>query len=458
MALILYNTRTRTKEEFVPLENGKIRMFVCGPTVYNHIHIGNARTYVTFDALATYLRHLNYDVTYLQNITDIDDKIIARADEEKKDPKDLAGEYEAAYHAAEKALGIDAVSMYGRARDHIVEVIDQITRLIEKGFAYESNGSVYFSVTAFPRYGSLSGQNLQELNRAQRTEENPDKKDTHDFVLWKTYRAGEPYWESPWGKGRPGWHIEDTAISEKYFGPQYDLHGGAIDLIFPHHEAEIAQQEAASGLSPFVTHWIHPGFLNMSGEKMSKSLGNFIFAKDVAEKYGAGIVRYAFLSAHYRSPLEYSESLFTQSTESIARIKEFVTRISRQEESANEKMQIIIDRALRAFNEALLDDFNTPAAFASLFSMIKELNREMDEWRGAPKAHALAFIAEVESIFKLGLMESSKIPDEITRLAKTREEARSHKEWRKADEMRQRIIEAGYDIKDTENGTVITKK
>ncbi|MES2952939.1 MAG: cysteine--tRNA ligase [Patescibacteria group bacterium] len=454
--LHLYNTLTRTKEAFVPPAKGPIRMFVCGPTVYNHIHIGNARTYIFFDFFASFLRTLGHELEYLQNITDVDDKIIARADLESKSPEEIAREYEQAYHEIEAKLHLDGVSRYARASDHIKEVLDQITRLIEKAHAYESNGSVYFSVESFPRFGALSRQNLAELEKAERTEENPDKRNSHDFVLWKAYREGEPFWDSPWGKGRPGWHIEDTAITERYFGPQYDIHGGGLDIIFPHHEAEIAQQESATTLSPFVRFWMHSGLLTVKGEKMSKSLGNFTTAKELLDQHPTDVVRFAMLSAHYRSPLDFSDSLFNQAKESRGRIKELLERLEGYHHP-EEPSELFAPKARKEFDAALEDDLNTPAAIAVLFSLVREIHKKIDANAPIDQSALVGFFMYVESLFKIGLFEREEVPSEIRELALLRETAKKAKDFETADKIRGEIRAKGYEISDTKAGHTLRK-
>ncbi|MEK7151527.1 MAG: cysteine--tRNA ligase, partial [Patescibacteria group bacterium] len=304
----IFNTLTRQKEEFKPTDPKKVKMFVCGPTVYDYSHIGHARTYIIYDVIARYLRSCGYDVFYLQNITDIDDKIIERAKQKQQSPSDLAQEYKEKYYEDIKKLGITSVSEYAPATQYIPEIISQVQRLIEKGIAYliEEEG-YYFDLTQFTDYGRLSGRTTEAAEDAtSRIDESSKKRNKGDFVLWRLSKPEEPGWDSPFGYGRPGWHIEDTAITEKNFGPQYDIHGGAHDLIFPHHEAEIAQMESISGQKPFVKYWAHSGFLTINGQKMSKSLGNFVTIRDVLEKYPPETLRLMFLMSHYRSPVDYT--------------------------------------------------------------------------------------------------------------------------------------------------------
>ena len=293
--LKLYNTLTKKKEIFKPMKDKKVNLFICGLTVYDYVHIGHAKTYIQFDFLVKYLRWKGFKVFYLQNVTDIDDRIIKKANDTKQNWKSLALKFEKEYLEDTKNLDIDSINKYARATDFIPQIIDQVNRLVKKGYAYETEDGIYFEVKKFKEYGKLSGQDLNKIIAGSRIDINEKKKNSEDFVLWKKQKPNEPFWESPFGNGRPGWHIEDTAITEHFFGSQYDLHGGAIDLIFPHHECEIAQQEAASGKKPFVKYWVHTAFLNMGSEKMSKSLGNIIRIKDVLKKYDLKVIRYLFI-------------------------------------------------------------------------------------------------------------------------------------------------------------------
>ncbi len=315
----IYNTLTRSKENFKPLNGNRIKLFVCGPTVYDYSHIGHARTYISFDVIARYLKYRGFSVFYLQNITDIDDKIINRAISTGKDPLDLAREFEAEYLKDMESLGVENVNLYARATEHIEEIKAQIETLLEAGFAYETDNGVYFDISKYPDFGKLSNRKIEDLN-VHRISPDSNKRNPEDFALWKK-KDKELVWNSPWGAGRPGWHIEDTAITEEYFGPQYDIHGGGLDLIFPHHEAEIAQMESASGKKPMVRYWMHTGFLNVKGEKMSKSLGNFITIKELIKKYPPEVFRFFVISTHYRSPIDFSHEILEQSQNSL---KEYI--------------------------------------------------------------------------------------------------------------------------------------
>ncbi len=437
-------------------------MFVCGPTVYDLSHIGHARTYIFFDVLAKFLRKLGYKVFYLQNITDIDDKIIERARSSGMTFQEVARKNEKMYREDMKALRISSVNSYARASDYIPEIIKQIIRLIEKGFAYQAGGDVYFRVRKFKRYGYLSRQNL---NKLKQFEPGAKKEDPLDFALWKESKPGEPKWKSPWGWGRPGWHIEDTAITESFFGPQYDLHGGGVDLIFPHHECEIAQQEAASGLHPFVRYWLHTGHLKVQGEKMAKSLGNFITIRDMLSRVPAEVFRLLVLSFHWRSPLDYSDSVLNQAIQSYERIVNFLAKIKQvRAKSADfwtKTKTKKLEKIMANFYDTLEDDLNTPRAIATLFKIISFLNPDLEKGR-LPKNIAIEvkkFFREVDSILGIiGNPTLPTIPFEIRKLVKKRERLRKEKNWDAADELRRKIEQAGWIIEDTPTGPRLKKK
>ena len=443
---------------------GKFNMFVCGPTVYDYSHIGHARTYIAFDVIARWLRQSGVEVFYLQNITNIDDKIIARAHELKKDPLALAAEFENAYYHDMNALGIKSITHYARATDHIAVITAQVQALIEKGCAYKIEGDgYYFDLASFSDYGKLSGRTVTQAEDAiTRIDESVGKRNKGDFCLWKFFKPGEPSWDSPLGAGRPGWHIEDTAISEKYFGPQYDIHGGGIDLKFPHHEAEIAQQESASGKKPFVRYWLHTGFLLIGGKKMSKSLGNFITIRHLLGGNEPAAIRYMVLSAHYRSPLDYSEELMTSARAALGSIREFIAQMrfvadKSSCENSPKNIPHLIQSLRLAFSDAMNDDFNTPGALASLHACMHEIEHDTFQLHAADAA-AIAdeYIALLNT---LGIsVQSPKIPDDIRIRAAAREEFRTKKEWSQADKARNDIEKAGYYIEDTPFGPLIAKK
>lgn len=433
-------------------------MFVCGITPYNSAHIGNMKTYINYDIIARYLRARGYAVFYLQNVTDIEDKIVTAAKTENVGWKEVSERYFSEFLEVGKKLNITQVSRYAKATDFIFEIIAQVQRLIDKGYAYEKNGSVYFEVKKFKNYGKLSGQNLAKLHKSTRLEKDENKKHPYDFVLWKarteTDEKYEPSWRSPWGKGRPGWHIEDTAISEKFFGPQYDLHGGAGELKFPHHEAEIAQQESASGKKPFVKYWVHTGLVTVGGTKMSKSLGNFITGKEMIDRHNPDAFRFMVASRHYSSPLPYSEKLIAQATRDLATIRDFVRRLKTARHKSG-KAFAIAGHAKRFFT-AMDDDFNTPAAVAAVFTLMRAANPLIEKKTlSATSAKAiLLLIKDMERIIGVPLTNtiSTRIPQAITALAQERNTLRKQGKWAEADMVRARISEQGYVIKDTKEG------
>ena len=371
--IYLSNTLTKKTEELKPITEGKVNFFVCGPTVYDYPHLGHAKAYIQFDFIVKYLRYCGYEVNYIQNITDIDDKIINRAREKGVTWDQLAREFESIYIEDMKALGNSSVTKYARATDYINEIVKQVKVLMEKGFAYQISDGVYYEVAKFADYGKLSGRTeLQAEDSVSRVDENKEKRGWNDFCLWKFNKEGEPFWETELGKGRPGWHIEDTAITETIFGPQYDIHGGGVDLIFPHHEAEIAQMEAASGLKPLVRYWLHIGFLNINSSKMSKSKGNFKTIREALEKYNFRILRFLFLGSHYRSAMDFTETILEQTKNSLKRIQDFIDKIDISVDSLEEKR--VVDELREKINLSLSNDFDTPTAFATLFEFIRSQN------------------------------------------------------------------------------------
>ena len=461
--MIIYNTLTRKKEEFKPAVPKKVKMFVCGPTVYDYIHVGNARTYTVFDVVAKYLRYGGYDVEYIQNITDIDNKIITRALELDRDPIDYAKDYEDAFLEDIKKLGIDSVSHYEPATKNIPQVINQVKTLIDMGSAYKIEGDGwYFDLKTFPEYGKLSGRTAEMAeDGVSRIDESPDKKNRGDFALWKFSKPEEPGWDSELGYGRPGWHIEDTAITEKYFGPQYDLHGAGIDLVFPHHEAEIAQQESASGLKPFVRYWMHAGFLINKTQKMSKSLGNFMILREALKKYSPEVLRFYLLSSHYRSPLDYNEKLLKQAEAAVNRLAEFKNRLKSVKNSlsgSTTKLDII-EETRQNFEKEMDDDFNTPRAISHIFDLAKIINPLIDSGE-LVKGDAGKIIELLNSINQiLGIIpeKTQEIPPEIQKLVTKSETARQAKDFTSADELREQIKNFGYEVEDTNYGPLIKK-
>ncbi len=459
--LKIYNTLSRKKDVLRPRIGRKINLFVCGPTVYDSPHMGHARTYIFFDFFAKFLRAHGYNVFYLQNITDIDDKIIKRAEELGMSPKRLASRFEKEYLEDMKALGVDGVSKYARATEYIKEIQNQIKILIQRRFAYQIEDGVYYDISKFKDYGKLSGRTVDQAEDAiSRIDESVGKKNKGDFCLWKISDADEPSWPSPWGKGRPGWHIEDTAITEKYFGPQYDAHGGARDLIFPHHEAEIAQMEAASAKKPLVKYWVHTGFLTVGGEKMAKSLGNFITARDFLKKYPARMLRLLALKAHYRSPIDYDETLLAQMSKELERIDKFIERLeSAAGKTKSAKNQLM--KTKKDFLAALNDDLNTPQALAAIFELISEDNTLMDknQLSGVDAKNILKFLGEIDAYF--GFIFAAKTDAQISKkilgLVAAREKYRKAKNWIRSDKIRTEIVKLGYQIEDTKSAPKIKK-
>lgn len=438
--LKLYNTLTRKKETFKPRTGKKVNMFVCGPTVYDYPHIGNGKTYVQFDVIARYLKWKGYKLNYVQNITDIDDKIIKKAQENNVDWKEIKKKYEKIYLEDVKKLNITSVNKYAKATDYIKEIISQVKRLIKKGYAYKISDGWYFDLSKDKDYGKLSRRRDLEMNDAvSRIDENKEKRNKGDFCVWKFSKPGEPTWNIDGFQGRPGWHIEDTAITEKEFGSQYDLHGGGIDLMFPHHEAEIAQMESITEKKPFVKYWMHAGFLNINEEKMSKSLGNFITLRDLHEE--SMLLRYFFISNHYRNQVSFSSAKLEDARNSYERLKNITSKLKDDKK--------INKRYLEEFENAMDDDFNTPEALQVLWKLVRDENAQ-----GKIKT-----IKKIDEVFGLDLLKKEKIsiPKEVKKLSDEREKARKSKDWKKADELRERINKLGYIIQDINKGFAIKK-
>ena len=455
----VYNTMTRKKEELEPINKNRIKMFVCGPTVYDESHIGHGRTYIAFDVIARYLKYKGYSVFYLQNITDVDDKIIKRASELGVEPLELAKKYESLYFKDMERLGVTNVNFYARAMEHLNEIINQIQTLINKGFAYETPTGVYFDESKLEDFGKLSNRNIEDLN-IHRVNPDPTKRNPGDFALWKK-RDEEPAWDSPWGKGRPGWHIEDTAITETYFGGQFDIHGGGLDLIFPHHEAEIAQMESATGKKPMVNYWMHTGFLNVSGEKMSKSLGNFITITELLKEYDPHIFRFFVLSTHYRSPIDFSDDALQQSQNSLKRIHKLMETIDElldspidEENENDEKCKIKLENTKKEFLDAMDNDFNTPIALSALFNFIRDINKCINE-----EIISKNILKDIKEFFNefgniLGLTFSVKSSQEnstgdlVEILVDVREKLRLRKDYELSDKIRSRLRDIGINLED----------
>ena len=458
----IYNTQTRRKEEFKPIEPGKVRIYCCGPTVYNYFHIGNARPFIVFDTLRRYLEHKGYEVKYVQNFTDIDDKMIRRANEEGITVKELGDRFIKEYYTDADALGIERATVNPRATEHIPDIIALIEKLIDKGLAYAcDNGDVYYNTQAFPGYGKLCGQNLEDLESGARIDVDPNKRHPMDFAVWKAQKPGEPAWESPWGMGRPGWHIECSAMSRTHLGKTIDLHCGGQDLIFPHHENEIAQSECANGCE-FARYWMHNGFINVDNQKMSKSLHNFFTVRDVANLYGYEPIRYFMLTAGYRMPLNYTVDLIESCKNSLERLytcrENLDFALSKSEFGADETLKAKADEARTKFCKAMDDDLNTPDALAAVFDLVKEINTlSAASSKEALEASAKAF-DEITDV--LGLMYNRKkdeVPAEVTELVEKRAAAKKAKDWAAADAIRAQLTEMGWAVKDTAQGPQLSK-
>jgi len=461
MTLKVFNTLTRKKEKFVPMHGKKVNMFVCGPTVYDYSHLGHAKTYVQFDIIVRYLRFRGFRVFYLQNITDLDDKIIKRAKENNETPKSLARRFEEEYYKDMKALGITSVDKYARATDYIKAIIKQVKALLEKGYAYEIEDGIYYDLSKFKDYGKLSRRTTLEAEDAvTRIDDNINKRNKGDFCLWKKSKSNEPMWDSPWFKGRPGWHIEDTAITEAHFGTQYDIHGGARDLMFPHHEAEIAQMEAKSEKKPFVKYWLHTGFLTVKGRKMAKSLGNFITLREALKEYGTGTIRLFFASSHYRNPVDYSEESLMHLEKSFERLSNTLSNlqdaIGKDDKSTGTEKEFVktLKEYKKNFEDAMDDDFNTPLALSVFHGLSREINTYLEKGRNKEALkQALTLFREFSTVFGLEFKhEEKELPRDIEKLIKEREKARKKKDWKKADAIRTELKKRGILLEDTPDG------
>ena len=466
MPLKIYNTLSRKKEKFVPLKEGEVKIYVCGVTVYDRCHVGHARALFTFDVVLRYLRFLGYKTTFIRNFTDLDDKIIQRAREEGSKPEVIAEKYIQEFNRDGRALGLIPPDREPRATDHVSEMIVLIQRLMEKGLAYRINGDVFFSVDHFAPYGKLSGRKLEELQAGVRVEVDKRKKHPMDFALWKQNKEGEPSWKSPWGEGRPGWHIECSAMSVKYLGQPFDIHGGGADLIFPHHENEIAQSEGASD-SMFARYWMHNGFVNINQEKMSKSLGNIYTIQEVLDRYDAASLRHYILASHYRSPLDFSDQGLVEAEKGMDRIYDTVDRLNQLTSSNGEGETE--EGLLAEFRKEMDDDFNTPRALALLFEEIRLLNRLLDKGeqtgltirRDSLKkmGEVLGLIQESPETFWDGKKERwlhthGLTAQEIEEKIRLRNLARSEKRWDEADRIRNELSEKGLALEDTPGGTL----
>ena len=462
----LFNTLTRKKEEFIPMVPDEVKMYVCGPTVYNYFHIGNARPFVVFDTLRRYLEYRGYKVTYVQNFTDVDDKIINRAKEENISPEEVSEKYIQEYFKDAEALGVKRADIHPKVTENIQEIINFVEKLIEKGYAYEVNGDVYFDTTRFENYGKLSKQNLEDLEAGARIEVNEIKKNPMDFALWKAQKSEELAWSSPWGKGRPGWHIECSVMSTRYLGETIDIHAGGQDLIFPHHENEIAQSEACSG-HPFARYWIHNGYINIDNEKMSKSKGNFFTVRDILKEYDAETVRFFLLSAQYRNPINFSRELMEQSKNALDRfynakknLEHLLDNTVKNEMDATENsIAHGFEKYRDKFVEAMEDDVNTADAIAAIFELVKEINGTIKIEHSKPLIQSsLDLLMELTGVLGLLIKKEDGIDSEIEELVELRQKARKEKNFALSDQIRDQLKERGITIEDTPQGVRIIKK
>ncbi len=455
----IFNTLTRVKQDFKPIEEGKVKIYACGPTVYNYIHIGNARPICVFDVLRRYLEYRGYDVTFVQNFTDIDDKIIKRANEEGLDYKTVSEKYIEEFWVDAKGLNFRPADIHPKATENIDKIIEIVSGLIEKGHAYEVDGDVYFSPKTFPGYGKLSHQPLEELEAGARIMVGDIKKDPMDFALWKSAKPGEPYWDSPWGKGRPGWHIECSAMNIRYLGESIDIHCGGLDLIFPHHENEIAQSECFTG-KPFANYWMHNGYINVDNVKMSKSLGNFFTVRDVAEKYGYEPIRYLMISSSYRSPINYSVEIIEQCKAALTRLYTCRDSLDFELKNAPEgeldgEVKAKLDARVEQFNTAMDDDLNTADGIAAVFDLVRDINT-FAIGKGASKAtveYAVKIFDTLTGV--LGLVYNRKeetADEEIDAMIAARAQARKDKNWAEADRIRDELKAMGIVLEDTAQG------
>ncbi|MCR6516267.1 MAG: cysteine--tRNA ligase [Clostridium sp.] len=458
----LYNTLTRKKEEFIPITKGEVKMYVCGPTVYNFFHIGNGRTFIVFDTIRRYFEYRGYKVNFVQNFTDIDDKMIKRANEEGITVKNVGDKYIKEYYTDADALNIERATTNPRATEFIGQIIKFVKDLIDKGYAYEVDGDVYFSTKKFEGYGKLSGQNIEDLQAGARINVDERKQDPMDFAIWKAKKEGEPAWKCPWGEGRPGWHIECSCMAKNLLGDTIDIHAGGMDLAFPHHENEIAQSEALTG-EPFAHYWLHSAYVNVNNQKMSKSLNNFFTARDVLKEYDADVIRFLMLSCHYRVQLNYSKDLLDSARSSVERIynaignlENLIDEVSREEMNEEEKAYLnSLDKYRQKYIEKMDDDFNTADAITAIFDLIKDTNTNININSSKELAkEALSLIRELGA--PLGMFQKSTkdaaLAEEVERLIEERQQARKNKDFALSDKIRDDLKDRGIVLEDTPQG------
>ncbi len=459
----LYNTLTRSKEEFQPVKPGEVMMYSCGPTVYNYFHIGNARPFIVFDCLRRFLEYRGYKVTFVQNFTDIDDKMIKRANEEGTSVFEVADKYIREYYTDARSLGIRDATVAPRATENMDAIIGMVQTLIDRGYAYETDGDVYFRALAFHEYGKLSGHNMEDLEAGVRISVDERKENAMDFALWKAQKPGEPAWDSPWGKGRPGWHIECSAMANRFLGETIDIHSGGQDLIFPHHENEIAQSEAVNG-KPFANYWLHNGFININNEKMSKSKGNFFTVRDITKHFEYEVVRFFMLTAHYRSPINFSDGLLEQAQSALNRIYECRDNLNFQFENAQADIfeadcydKLAVYR--QKFIDAMEDDLNTADALAAIFELVREINISIPGTGKQTIAKALELLKELTGV--LGIMtkvQETVKDDGVEALIEERQKARAARDFKRADEIRDKLKEMGIELQDTPQGIKVVRR
>lgn len=476
MAIKVFNTLTKKKEELITREPNKVGMYVCGPTTYNFIHLGNARPIVVFDTIRRYLKYRGFEVTYIQNFTDVDDKIINRAREENGDPFKVAEKYVGEYFKDADALNVLRADTHPQVTTHMNEIIEMVHTLVANGFAYEVEGDVYFAVNKFEGYGKLSGRTLEDMQAGARVEVDDRKKNPLDFALWKAAKPGEPSWDSPWGKGRPGWHIECSAMSLKYLANGFDIHGGGADLIFPHHENEIAQSEAYAGSEPFVRYWLHNGFITVNQEKMSKSLGNFFLVRDILAKFPADVVRFYLLATHYRSPLDFDDQKLEVAAKGLERIRtslklaEDTLALAEKASGAGATPNVddfreALTKTKNDFIQAMDDDFNTSLAIAAIFDFCREVNSFINDSSFAPGSVAVSVLKDAMNLFNefdmvLGVIKpyNKEKPDDgmvdnlMEIIISIRQQARAKKDWAVADAVRDQLKAIGIVLEDTPHG------
>ncbi|KKR06999.1 MAG: cysteinyl-tRNA synthetase, cysteinyl-tRNA synthetase [Candidatus Peregrinibacteria bacterium GW2011_GWC2_39_14] len=455
----IYNTLKKKKQEFKPIKEGEVKMYVCGPTVYDLGHLGHGRAATVFDMIRKYLEYKGNEVNFVTNYTDIDDKMINRAKEKGISVSELAAQIIPEYERDFAAIGIKPATKQTRATDYIQPMVELIKKLEEVGAAYELKDGVYFDIKKFKKYGKLSGQSLKDLQMGARVDVNEEKRNPQDFVLWKFEKPDEPSWDSPWGKGRPGWHLECSAMVKKELGETIDIHGGGQDLIFPHHECEVAQSEAANGCD-FANFWVHNGFVNINKEKMSKSLHNFITLRDVLNKYSGQVLRLFYLQKHYRAPLDFSEEALEQAKNGLKRVHDFSLKLVQAEGDGGNfetTPKSAIEKFVKKFEKAMDDDFETPSALAALFDFISDVNKVLEKGLNQKsKSEILAVLKRVDEV--LGIVFSvEKIPLEVVSLANERLIERKNRNFARSDELRKEIVVKGYDIEDTKDGFILKK-